>query len=88
MFGNYNGISTHTGVLSRTYDIGEYCQYGTVKIAWLNNGRLRIRFYNYKTDDLQEEFTRSFVDKFKIQMLLEDKMSSYYADQIMKDFYA
>ena len=88
MFGNANAISTHTGVIQKTYDIGEYCLHGTVKVAWLDNGKLRIRFYNYKTTDLQEEFIRSFVDKFKIRMLLEDKMSSYYADKIMDDFYA
>jgi arsenate reductase-like glutaredoxin family protein len=87
MFGNANGISTHTGVRSRTYDIGESCLHGTVKVAWLDNGKIRIRFYNYKTNDLQEEFIRSFVDKFEIQMLLEDRMSAYYADKIMNDFY-
>lgn len=79
---------SHTGVQGRVYHIGESCLHGTVRVAWLDNGKLRIRFYNYKTMDLQEEFIRNFVDKFKIQMLLEDKMSAYYADQIMNDFYA
>ena len=88
MFGNANGISTHTGVKQRVYDIGEYCVHGTVKVAWMDNGKLRIRFYNFKTNDLQEEETFSFVDKFKIQMHLEDRMSSYYADKILSDFYA
>lgn len=87
MFRNANEISK-TNVLSRTYHIGEYCLYGTVKVAWLDNGKLRIRFYNYKTDKLQEEHIMSFVDKFNIRMMLEDRMSAYYADKIMSDFYA
>ena len=88
MFGNANGISTHTGVRQRVYDIGEHCQYGTVKVAWMDNGNIRIRFYDFKTTNLRKEFRSSFVDKFKIQMYLEDHMSSYYADKIIKDFYA
>jgi len=88
MFGNADGVSTHTGNMSRTYDIGEVCLHGTVKVAWMDNGKIRIRFYDFKTTNLQEEDTFSFVDKFKIQMHLEDRMSAYYADKIMKDFYA
>ena len=88
MFGNAHAISTHTGVLARTYDIGEVCIYGTVKVSWLSNAKMRIRFYDFKTDILREEETFSFVDKFRIEMYLEDHMSHYYADKIMKDFYA
>ncbi len=77
-----------TDVKSKVYHIGEYCLHGSVKVAWLDNAKLRIRFYNYKTTNLKEEKTFSFVDKFKIQMYLEDKMSFYYAEKIMNDFYA
>jgi len=88
MFGNANAISTHTGVIQKTYDIGEYCLHGTVKVAIMANANIRVRFYNYKTTKLQLEETFSFVDKFKFMDFLEDYMSYYYANKIIKDFYA
>lgn len=87
MFGNANGISTHTGVMKRTYDIGECCVYGTVKVHYEDNERIVVRFYDYKTENVKESAIFSFVDKFKLQMYLEDNMTSYYADKIMNDFY-
>ena len=87
MFRNANGISTHTGVMKRTYDIGESCAYGTAKVHYEDNARIVVRLCKYKTNEAMESAIFDFVDKFKLQMYLEDNMPSYYADKIMEDFY-
>ena len=71
----------------KTFHIGEYCLHGTVQVI-LKGVELTVKFFNYKTRDLQEEKTFHFVDKFKMRMYLEDRMSSYYADKVMDEFYA
>jgi hypothetical protein len=85
MFGQEQVI--HTGEVYKRYDIGEVCLHGSVKVRWKGT-RLHIQFLNYKTHDVQEETEIDFVDKFKVMMYLEDRMSHYYADKILKDFYA
>lgn len=87
MFEN-DQVGEATDNLTKTYHIGEVCLHGTVRLDVMMNADIRVRFYNYKTTDLQEEETFSFVDKFKLLMHLEDRMSSYYADNIINDFYA
>ena len=86
MFGEQKEVATD--VLQRKYDIGESCTYGTVKVDVMANADIRVRFYDYKTTNLQLEETFSFVDKYKLTSFLEDHMSYYFADTIMKDFYA
>lgn len=86
MFGQEN--IEKTGVQQRVYHIGEYCKHGTVKVHHEDNARIVVRLLKFKTDQIMESAIFDFVDKFKFQMYLEDNMSSYYADKIMKDFYA
>jgi hypothetical protein len=77
-----------TGTISKTFHIGEYCVHGTLKVYVDHNANIRFSFYDYKTNNLKEQQQFSFVDKFKIQMYLEDHMSAYYADKVMNTFYA
>lgn len=85
MFGTE--VDEHTGLRSKTYHIGEYCKHGTVSVEYDDNARFTIRFYKYKTKENMESALFDFVDKYKMQMYLEDMMSSYNSDKIMKDFY-
>jgi hypothetical protein len=71
-----------------THHIGEYCKYGTVRTEVDRNANITIKFFDFKTvSPVQEQKTFSFVDKFKVQMYLEDNMSSYYADKVMDKIY-
>jgi len=76
-----------TGKKSKTYHIGEYCCYGTVKVTVKRNSVLTVSFYNYKTTKLQEEDYFDLADRNAMMMYLEDNMSHYYADKIIKDFW-
>ena len=76
-----------TNVIIKTYHIGECCQYGTVKVWW-KGLNISVQFMDYKTDKVRDGESFHFVDKSKVMFYLEDFMSHYYADKIMKDFYA
>ena len=72
-----------------THHIGEYCKHGTVRTETDDDARIVVRFYDYKTKSpVRESAIFDFVDKFKVQMYLEDNMSAYYADKVMDKIYA
>ena len=74
---------------NNTHHIGEYCKYGTVRTEVDRNANITVKFFDFKTTSpVREQETFSFVDKFKVQMYLEDNMSSYYADKVMAKIYA
>ena len=74
--------------MKNTHHIGEYCKYGTVRTVVDNNARITVSFYDFKTKSpVQQKETFDFVDKFKVQMYLEDNMSAYYADKVMDKIY-
>ena len=72
-----------------THHIGEYCKHGTVRTEIEGDGKIVVRFYDFKTTSpIRESAIFDFVDKFKVQMYLEDNMSAYYADKVMDKIYA
>ena len=86
MFGQPQEIVLKS-IQNKTYDIGEVCLHGTVKISVHQGQVLKIAFYNYKTNDLQESKVFDKEEKTNIMWYLEDRMSHYYADKIMNDYY-
>ena len=86
MFGQIKEVEL-TSIKNRTYHIGEVCLHGTVKVTVHQSQVLKIAFYNYKTNDLQESKVFDKAEKTNIMWYLEDRMSHYYADKIMKDYY-
>ena len=72
--------------MTKTFNIGEYCQYGTI-IAEQNDIHLTIKVCDYKTKNVREKEKFHFVDKAKAQWFLEDFTTPYYADKIINHFY-
>jgi len=71
----------------KTFHIGEYCLHGTCQVI-LKGVELTVKLLDFKTTNVREQETFHYVDKFKLQMWLEDRMSSFYADKVMNEFYA
>ena len=76
-----------TGKQSKTYNIGERCCYGTVKVTVHRNQVLRVAFCDYKTTNEREVKVFDKNEKRDIVFFLEDNIDHYHADKIMKDFY-
>lgn len=75
--------------MTKTFKIGEYAVGGIVRIDTDNNANIRVRCLDWRSKKTVMDETFKFVDKFKLQMYLEDEVTScYYADKIMKSIYA
>jgi hypothetical protein len=76
-----------SGITMATMDIGEYLMYGRAVIEHDNNANITIKLCDYKTNNVREEKTFSFVDKFKIQEWLWDYTTDYYVEKILEKIY-
>jgi hypothetical protein len=75
--------------MTKTFKIGEYAVGGIVRIDTDNNANIRVRCLDWHSKKTVLDETFKFVDKFKLQMYLEDEVTScFYADKIMKSIYA
>jgi len=73
--------------MAKTFKIGEYALGGIIKIATDTNANINVEVRDWDDQSLVERKKFSFVDKFKIQMYLEEVTTSYYADKIMNHIY-
>ncbi len=76
-----------TNKKSNIYHIGENCLHGTVKVTVHQEAVLKVQFYNYKTNELKETGIFDKDEKNDMIWFLEDRMSHYYADKIINDFF-
>jgi len=74
--------------MTKTFKIGEYALGGIIKVITDKNANIKIEVRDWDDKSLVQSETFSFVDKFKVQMYLEDVTTSYYADKIMAKIYA
>lgn len=73
--------------MTKTFKIGEYALGGIIKIETDTNANINVEVRDWDDQSLVERKKFSFVDKFKIQMYLEEVTTSYYADKIMNHIY-
>ena len=69
--------------MKKTWNIGESCLYGTVKITKVTDNSVTIALCDYKTNNKREE--KTFTNRSPLFMWLTDSMSSYHADIIIKE---
>jgi hypothetical protein len=86
MFGQIEEVKL-TGKQSKTYDIGESCFYGTVKVTVHQNQVLRVALCDYKTTNEREVKAFDKNDRREMMFYLKENSTYYYADKIMNDFY-
>jgi hypothetical protein len=73
--------------MQKTFRIGEYALGGIIKLIVDKNARITIQNRDWDDGSLVQAKTFDFVDKFKVQMYLEEVTSSYYADKVMNWIY-
>ena len=73
--------------MTKTFNIGEYCVYGTVRVT-TRELKFKVELMDFRTKNVREKETFHCVDKHKIQMYLEKFTTCYYADKIINHFYA
>ena len=73
--------------MQKTFRIGEYALGGIIKVIVDGNARIKIENRDWDDKSLVQSEIFDFVDKFKVQMYLEDVTSSYYAEKVMNWIY-
>jgi hypothetical protein len=73
--------------MQKTFRIGEYAIGGIIKVIVDDNARIKIENRDWDDKSLVQSKIFDFVDKFKVQMYLEEVTSSYYADKVMNWIY-
>ena len=73
--------------MTKTFRIGEYALSGIIKVIVDDNARIKIENRDWDDKSLVQAKIFDFVDKFKVQMYLEDVTSSYYAEKVMNWIY-
>ena len=86
MYGQVEEVKL-TGKQSKTYNIGERCCYGTVKVTVHKNQVLRVALLDYKTTNEREVQIFDKNERNKFMSFLEDNMDYYFAEKILNDFY-
>lgn len=72
--------------MTKTFNIGEYCKYGTIRVT-RHNIECKVEVCDYKTKNVREKASFHYVDKAKMQYYLEDYTTPFHADKIMNHFY-
>jgi hypothetical protein len=74
--------------MTKTFKIGEYAKGGIIKVTSDRNARLRVDIIDMFSKEVIERRHFDFVDKAKMIWFLEDNTTPYYAEKIIKHFYA
>ena len=75
--------------MRKTFKIGEYALGGIVTVEVDNNAQITVQCKDWETKQPILTGLFDFVDKYKLQMWLEDEVTTaYYADKIIKSIYA
>lgn len=72
---------------TKTFNIGECCIHGTVKIT-VDNLTFTVKICDYKTNIVRESKKFHFVDKYKIKIYLEEFTTCFWAEKMVKHFFA
>lgn len=69
--------------MKKTWHIGEYCRFGTLKILKTTKDTITLGLCHYKQTKVEVE--KTFSKHFDMVMWLEDQTTHYYACEIIKE---
>lgn len=72
--------------MTKTFHIGEYCAYGTVKVT-TKGDRLNIQLLDYKSTNVRVNMNTNLSNKWDIIAYLENFTTSYYSEKIVNTIY-
>jgi hypothetical protein len=72
--------------MTKTFHIGEYCAYGTIKVSTKDN-QVLIQLLDYKTNNVRVNMNMPLSNKWTVLHFLENFTTPYYADKIINTIY-
>jgi hypothetical protein len=72
--------------MTKTFHIGEYALYGTIRVTQ-KDSMSNVELLDYKTKNVRERRSFEIIHKHRLLGYLEMVTTPYYADKIIKHFY-